>query len=148
MPRRRQDQQAPVAAPGQAYGENQDQIQAQNVIPLPQRDAVAAAAATPAQAPLGPPPGAPVSGGNPIEALLAAAQGTPPPAGGGLAAPSARPGEPVTAGLPVGPGPGPEALGPSRARASTVRDSFEMLAELTGDPRYKRLAALAVQQGV
>ena len=35
-----------------------------------------------------------------------------PPDPGLLSAPSARPNEPVTAGVPIGAGPGPEALGP------------------------------------
>lgn len=40
---------------------------------------------------------------------IAAAQAMPAPAGG-FAAPTSRPGEPVTTGLPIGAGAGPEAL--------------------------------------
>lgn len=148
MPRGRRapNEQAPKAAPGQPYGEAGDQIQSQNVIPLPQRNqpptptgAGGGTSSTPA---------APVAAGNPMEALLAAAKGTPPP-NGGLLAPSVRPTEPITTGLQIGAGAGPEALtGGSRARAGTVADTYAMLADLTGDPRYRRLAAVATQQGV
>lgn len=72
-------------APGQQYGQQAAQARAQQAIPLP--------AATPVQA-------------SPV------AQSAPPPAlpePGMLHAPTARPGEPVTAGLPIGPGAGPEA---------------------------------------
>lgn len=151
MPRRRKDQLPPQAAPGQAYGENQDQIQAQNVIPLPARGGEPTTpAGPPALGALGPPPGAAVAQPqvDPVQALLSAAQGMPPPPGGGLAAPSARPMEPLTAGMAGGAGPGREALGPSRARASTIQDTFQMLADLTGDPRYVRLASIAAQQGL
>ncbi len=72
---------------GQPYGAAQQQQQAQ------------------AAAPAGPPQGAPGP---------AAALGPPPVPAGSLGAfnrASERPGEPITAGLPSGPGPGPEALG-------------------------------------
>lgn len=50
------------------------------------------------------PPGTAAPGAGP--------QPPPPPgAGGPFDRPTERPGEPVTAGLPMGPGPGPEALG-------------------------------------
>lgn len=51
-------------------------------------------------------------------------------AGGALATidgPSQRPGEPVTAGVPIGPGPGPEALTQSYA---TPRASYGSLADV------------------
>ena len=38
-----------------------------------------------------------------------------------LSDPTARPHEPITAGLPMGPGPGPEALGPQGATDPTRR---------------------------
>lgn len=54
-----------------------------------------------------------------------------------LDAPSERPGEPVTAGLPVGPGPGPEALGmggvePERDRLASYLPTLELLASQPG----------------
>lgn len=80
-------------ATGQPYGAAQDQAAAQKAIPLPQQP--------------GPPPGGvssstapPGSGGPSIQ-----------PGGlGELHAPTNRPNEPLTAGLPTGAGPGPEAL--------------------------------------
>jgi hypothetical protein len=142
MPRRSKNQQAPAAAPGQPYGEAGDQIQAQNVIPLPQQTAP-----TPGGQP-GSEEQAPVAGGNPLEAAVAAAMGTPPP-GGSLTAPSVRPNEPVTNGLPIGEGAGQEALNPqSPARRSTAADTFLMLAEITGNSRYRELAMMARRQGI
>lgn len=90
--------QAPSAAPGQTYGVQAQQLRAQQQVPLPKQA----------------PPSTPAPGGS-------APAGTPPPAGaappigpgglGPLNAPSDRPNEPITAGMPTGPGPGPEALG-------------------------------------
>ena len=138
MPRKRKDQQAPAAAPGQPYGENIDQLQAQAVIPLPQQQPPVAGGN-----PTGPPP---TQEGDPMANLLALAQGTPPPAGG-LFGPTQRPIEPITTGLPVGPGAGPEAIVQDRARMRTVADTFSMLADVTGSPMYRRLAQQAQAQG-
>jgi hypothetical protein len=82
------------AASGQTYGKRSEQMAAQRAMPIsrPSTDAVPSAptGAGPAPpAPTGPRPGGVVP----------------------LDAPSQRPNEPLTAGLPVGPGPGPEALG-------------------------------------
>lgn len=76
------------AASGQQYGKRQQQEQAQRAIPLPQQ-----------QVPR-----------LDLNAVLQSAQNAPAPAGL-LAGPSDSPDEPVTAGLPFGAGPGPEALG-------------------------------------
>lgn len=78
-------------APGQDYGAQTDQMNQQRVEPMA------------GQAPLPPPaaPGAPAPD---------AGQAPPQYGGGAFNAPSARPGEPVTAGAAIGPGPGPEAL--------------------------------------
>lgn len=83
--------QAPRAAPSKRYGEAQASLDAQRAVPLPQQPAVTAGA----------------GGGS-----------TPPPPGPlpgdlGFAAPSSRPAEPITAGLPIGAGPGPSALQPA-----------------------------------
>lgn len=86
-------------ASGQQYGQRQAQEQAQRSVPLPR---VAAPAPPPAQA--GPPPGSPAAAAAAQSAeqrALQAAEATPfRPVG--LAAPSQRPNEPVTAGLPAG----------------------------------------------
>lgn len=80
-----QNRQPVQAAAGQAYGERQAQEQAQRAVPLP--------AAPPVQTP--PPSSAP---------------GALPGSFGDFLRPTERPNEPLTAGLPVGPGPGPEAV--------------------------------------
>lgn len=70
------------------------------------------------------------------EQLLAAAQAMKGRAGL-LAQPSNRPNEPVTAGLPGGPGPGPEAM-----QMRTTSPGIELMRNLTqwtGDPYFARL---------
>src|SRR5215472_9782195 len=84
----------PATAPtGMPYGEHQQLVQGQQAVPAapPPSPAPSAAPANPLQ------PGA-----------LRPFPGTP------LMAPTQRPNEPVTAGLPMGPGPGPEVLGPQQ----------------------------------
>ena len=87
--------QAPSAAPGQEYGKAAAQLRAQTQIPLPKQSTPASAGSAPA----GPSP-------------PAGAAPTVPPGGlGPLDAPTQNPNQPLTAGMPSGPGPGPEALG-------------------------------------
>jgi hypothetical protein len=85
--------QAVEAPSGRAYGDRKESEDAQREIPLP--DAAGQQRAD-------------------LAAALQAAQQAQ-PMEGGLAAPTARPGEPVTQGLPTGPGAGPEALNPGAA---------------------------------
>lgn len=59
---------------------------------------------------------------------------------GGLLRPSERMSEPVTHGLPSGPGGGPEVLGPM---TPTLADNLESIARDTNDPAMARLADLA-----
>lgn len=80
--------QAPRAATGQEYGKAGAQIAAQRAVPLP---------AAP-----------PVQGTTPIPASGAAGFATPSDTPS-LTDPTQRPDEPVEAGMPFGPGPGPEA---------------------------------------
>ena len=88
--------------PGQGYGEAAQQKVAQQAIPM---------GSPPIQ---GPAPAAPAPG----VALSPPGAGTPPPqmplaipgAAGSLSRPTERPNEPVTHGLPMGPGGGPEVL--------------------------------------
>lgn len=84
-----------TVASGQTYGSRQEQVDAQRAIPLP----------APA------PPPAPTAQGTVTAGPL-----TP------LSAPTQRPDEPLTAGLPMGAGPGPEALGPLGSPESDVVD--------------------------
>lgn len=90
-----------VQAPAQEYGERQAQQAAQRAVPVAAPPGQPSPPTTPAQgAPSGP------VGGPP-------AQGLPPVSGPGILPflhPTNRPNEPVTAGLPTGAGPGPEAL--------------------------------------
>ncbi len=73
------------------------------------------------QAPPAAPPGSPGLGSPPSQAPA-------PGSLGNFLGPTQRPGEPVTAGIPLGPGPGPEALTMNQARPS--------------DPIYQAVAAL------
>lgn len=104
MPRKRQSpspypnrsdlQTATSAVPtGQAYGARQATEQSLKVVPIAGASGPGGGGSQPPS-----PPG-------PIDA----ATNMPPPQGG-LGAPTARPNEPVTAGLPVGAGPGPEGI--------------------------------------
>jgi hypothetical protein len=67
-----------------------------------------------------------------------------PPRPPDLFAPSARPGEPITAGVPIGEGPGPEALvlpEPSwYVKPVTLTETLAKLSQ--ADPNSERLAAL------
>ena len=95
----------PNVAPGQTYGARAEQQAAQRAIPVgpPPRSA------TPA--PPAPPAGGAGGAGGGLAALLGGGSG-PMPGDIRLDAPSERPAEPVTAGMPMGAGPGVEALGP------------------------------------
>ena len=72
---------AMMAARGQTYGKNKEQMQAQRAVPM-RRSPTEIQARSTKQAPLTP-----------------------------ITAPSARPDEPITAGAPFGPGPGPMETG-------------------------------------
>jgi hypothetical protein len=86
--------QKPTAVPNQGYGQAGAQLAAQKVVPM-------------AGAPPPPVPAAPAPRQMPGAGGFATPEDTPT-----LIAPTQRPDEPLTAGLPFGPGPGPEALGP------------------------------------
>lgn len=60
-----------------------------------------------------------------------------------LYAATQRPSEPLTAGLPVGPGAGPEVV----RTGDRVTRTFRMMADITGDPRFQQLADLASRRG-
>lgn len=126
----------PAAAPtGMAYGAHAESVAAQRAVPLP------------AASPVAPQPPAPGPGGgavNPFAAALQAAEAHPSPAGS-FAMPSLRPDEPVTSGLPSGPGSGPEALAISQPG---IASAFERLAYSTGDPDMAVLAQIAGGYGV
>lgn len=64
--------------------------------------------------------------------------------------PNDRPGEPIHAGLPVGPGPGPEALAPPPASAQAPTASLlQQLAMAPGaSPDVRQMAGIASRMGV
>lgn len=104
--------QAPTSYTGGEYGSRKANLDAQAAAPMADRSTEAmlagaaggAGGAGAAAGPAGPPP-------DSLSAFLAAAQQVAPPDEGGLlAAPTARPDEPLSSGLSVGAGPGPEAL--------------------------------------
>lgn len=132
MPRNRQ---APNAPTGQPYGDRQEQIQSQQAIPLPQggRPSLpASGGGAPAPAPGGPPQ-------DPMAAAVEYARNFDPGVTP-LTAPSQRPGEPITTGLSLGPGAGPEIFSqPSRAMKSA--DVLDKLSNFNGNTRLSELAA-------
>lgn len=118
-----------VAPTGMAYGAHNDAIAAQNAMPLPQA----------------PPPGTPPPSGPP-----GSGGGAPPGFGGAIDAasamqppsqllsdPTARPGEPLTHGMPFGPGAGPEALQAPDPRQTTAAILNQLGTNI--DPQTKAL---------
>ena len=125
----------PVA--GQNYGAGVQQMALQQAMPAP--DVRAAGAAAPA--PTDQPP-APVAPEGPSDAerfqqAMQAAQAATPEVGL-LTRPPERPDEPVTHGLPIGAGAGPEVL--AMRRGTPTGDQLRRLTQLTGDPLFARLA--------
>src|SRR5215831_3219302 len=103
----RTDYQQPVqVVSGQQYGQRQALANAQRTIPLPNN------VATPPPAPPQPPP--PAAAPAPMPA--------PPGSAGAFDRPTERPQEPVTTGLPLGPGPGPEVL-----QANANQDALDVM---------------------
>lgn len=139
MPRTRRTQSGQHAQPstpvsGQRYGERKIQAEMQAVMPLPQSNGP----------PMGSAPVAPPMGATPVDpaaarqALHQQAAAVPVPPGGLLKMPTQRPGEPVTHGLPSGPGGGPEVLG--QAVGTPVGQAMRQLAMETGNPYLKDIA--------
>lgn len=92
------------AVPNQPYGVAAEQKAAMNAIPLPNQQQAGFRPPSPAAG--GAPVSSPASPGVPSALPGAPMVG----ANGPLTRPTERPNEPVTHGLPVGPGAGPEAL--------------------------------------
>lgn len=136
---------APV--PGQTYGMGVEQQRLAEAMPAPNLRPPGGA-----PAPSGmesPPPAQPSAGEQVIpptpdevraqqyQAALAAAQQMRGRAGI-LTNPTRRPQEPVTAGLPIGPGPGPEVL--AQRRGNPTGNTLRQLAAATGDVYLRELA--------
>lgn len=111
-PNRTDMTQAPKAATGQGYGQAGAQLAAQAQMPLP--------AAPPAPTPTGPGAGG-----------YALASHTPT-----LTDPTTRPDEPVEAGMPFGPGPGPDA---APAPMSDVEARLRALYSVAPTPQLREL---------
>lgn len=113
----------PVTVPtGLPYGAARKLEQAQNAVPLPQ----GAPSATPQAG----------AAGSPMTGALAAAAAMPPPSGGFV-----EPGDPnasATVGLPMGPGPGPEALPLPPRQMAPTEDDYRLAGYL---PRLEALAS-------
>lgn len=118
----RTDLNLPISTvPGQEYGAATAQRQAQRTVPMAQQNTPPVESApTPTAA-------------KPASAL-------PQPGSMPYIAPTQRPNEPVTAGLPFGPGPGPEALGAQTLNAS---QHLADAARMSGSPTLSNLAAIA-----
>lgn len=138
MPRTRktlsgQDAQPVGAVAGQMYGMGEEQMALQRAMPAPQ---VGGPPAAPAGGPSAPPAGAaPPAGPQPDVRALAAALAN---RGNLFTQPTKRPGEPVTAGLSRGPGPGPEALG--QRMGSPAGAFLRTISARTGNPEFADLA--------
>lgn len=122
------------AIAGQTYGRGVEQEQLQRAMPSPDaqteaRQAVAAAAPQAVPAP---------QQQMSFEQLLSGAQGAGQDAGL-LTSPTQRPDEPLTAGLAIGRGPGPEVLR-ARLPESPGVQFLNRMASLTGDPYFADLA--------
>lgn len=119
----------PITAPtGLPYGEHKALVDTQRQVPI--------AAAPPAPVPGG-------AGATPLPATpapLAPAPGSFPP----LDRPTERPHEPITAGAPVGAGPGPEAVGQLPATLSSV---IAQAAQASGSTDLQFLAEQAQRFG-
>lgn len=126
------------AVPGQQYGAVKQQIDAQRAVPMQ-------GTPMPPTSPQQPTPGQP---GTPDPLLAQASPVTYPGDHGDPTRPTQRPSEPVTAGLAVGPGPGPEMLPTSPASAQTVGQFLQSLASRPGAPSdIVALASLAQSRG-
>lgn len=148
MPRRRKTMTGQTAMPikpvtGAGYGQGVAQSQMQRQMPAPKAQQVptiqirtgpSAQPRMPVPAPAAPAPQAATAPARPdIMQMAQQLRGQ----AGVLSAPSARPSEPVTAGLPVGPGPGPQAL--AQPYGSPIADVLRRVARATGDTYLEQL---------
>lgn len=122
MPRARKP---PDVAPGQTYGDRQAVEEMVDTQPLPtagpelHQRAVASAAVMPDT-----------------------------PMGGRLSDPTTRPNEPIQAGLPMGPGPGPEAIRQSNHGQRHTQKLIQEAAQITGNPKLAEMARRSQQRPV
>ncbi len=129
MPRSRKQPIAEIPSPSYGQGEKLQQMQRET--PLDQLRTLD-----------GMPTAPPSDVGGPMEMAAQFVNPTGVPPG----APTARPNEPRTAGLAVGPGPGPEALGRTPRRNATA-DILEQLGSVSGDSVLMARASRIRNQG-
>jgi hypothetical protein len=130
----------PKVAP-QTYGQGVELNTLNAALPTPNmHQAQPAPQPTEAQGAAGTASSEPAPPGYDHEAAMAAATGMRQQTGL-LLDTTAKPNEPVTAGLMRGPGPGPEAL--SMENGSPAGDMLRRLSQTTGDPYFAELAAKA-----
>lgn len=130
---------APTAMPNQPYGAAGAQLSSQQAVPMASPPAPSAAAPTPGGA------APPAAGG--VGAPMPS-----PGAAGDLHRPTERPGEPVQAGMAMGPGPGPEAIpgyggGQSGGPGASMADIIGSAASVSGSPVLGRMADMAKAMG-
>jgi hypothetical protein len=141
---------APTALRGQPYGEGERALESQRRTPVPSGPPPAPGMTAPSGAPGGQAGGSGSSTGGPdprllqqmrMQAAMQAAGRMKPPTS--LYAETQRPSEPITAGMALGPGAGPEVV----RTGDRVARTFRMIADVTGDPRFQELADLAARRG-
>jgi hypothetical protein len=138
MPRKRKtmsgdDAQNIGSVPGRRYGEGVAQQQMQQAMPAPDRSGAPVAPAGAAM----PPEAMPPQAAPPVDVQQYLSTHNP-----ALLSGTQLPDQPVTAGLPTGPGPGPEVLGMLKA-TTPLRRYLEELSAQSGDPTFRRLAERA-----
>lgn len=138
----------PIREPtGQPYGDRQASVDSQRAMRLPEVPGPSApgpAGGAPASAAAGGAPAGPAGPEQPQDRLEAAMQAAlkmraPDP----LMGPTKRPSEPLTTGMSIGPGGGPEML----RTGDRVTKTFRLLASISGDARFSELAELAAMRG-
>jgi hypothetical protein len=127
-------------APNLPYGQGEQQAQNLKVVPMPSTRYEEDPGALPAAPQPQGQTQAPSRQQSMAEAMMAAQAFRFPNGGAGLLQGTQRPGEPVTHGLSVGPGAGPDIL---RNPTGTSATLFEQLAIATGDPWFRELARKA-----
>lgn len=166
MPRKAKPK-IPAVAPGQPYGVASEQRAALDALPdaalaqrpmmqsAPPQLAVEGEMARSGGSVSGPPPGAampgspPPPGDLPLDALQAALMMEPPGMESQIDAPSARPDEPMTAGLPFGPGPTSTALDIGRGQDGAVAQVLQTVLNAAGgaSPQLQALLEDARRRG-
>ncbi len=123
----------PLSAPsGLPYGENKALLNDQRSLPMASGTVPAPTQASESGPPSGSPPphtAAPVPGSKPF------------------LRPSENPGEPVTSGLPIGPGPGPEALSLNTGASGNLSAMLTQAAAASPSPALAALASQAAALG-